>query len=87
MRTLIIVEEIGDISVSAAIVNRSLINVLSKELKGVDVLTLDNISKDLRKSWSNGEMFFIKKDNLSPLQKKVRKKAVFFQTIFQIQRQ
>ena len=84
MKTLIIVEEIGDITVSAAIANWSLINILGKELKQVDVLTLDNISKDLYDNWSKGEIILHKKDNLSKIQIFIRKNATIFQTIFQV---
>jgi len=84
MKTLIIVEEIGDISVSAAIANWSLINVLSKKLKEVDILTLDNVSKSLFENWSNGQIFFHKKDNLTSIQIHIRKKFTFLQTLFQI---
>ncbi|GGG99554.1 hypothetical protein GCM10011416_17380 [Polaribacter pacificus] len=84
MKTLIIVEELGDISVSAAIANWSLITLLSKELKELDILTLDNTSKSLIDSWDKGRFFFHKKNNLTPLQKRIRKNFTFLQTVFQI---
>ena len=84
MRTLVIIEEIGNMSVSASIVNWSLLKILNKKEGDLDILTLDNISNDLVSELNNCHFYFHKKDNVSSFQLLVRKRFTLLQTLFQI---
>jgi|WetSurMetagenome_2_1015567.scaffolds.fasta_scaffold00478_9 hypothetical protein len=66
---LAIIEEIGNISSSGAIVNWNLCNLLGPIVEKLDILTLDNISKELINSWEYGKVFTHPKENLSKFQK------------------
>lgn len=71
-KILAVIEEIGDISTSGAIVNFNLCNVLSKKYE-VDILTLDSIDPSIVKKYEGGQMFLLPKNNLSYFQKLIIK--------------
>lgn len=68
-RILIIIEELGEITTSAAIVNWNLSVILNEEYTNVDILTLDNISDSLKNSWLDGNIYTHPKENHSKIQK------------------
>lgn len=71
-KILAVIEEIGNISTSGAIVNFNLCNVLSKKYE-VDILTLDSIDPSIVKNYSGGQMFLLPKNNLNFIQKLIIK--------------
>jgi len=68
-KTLIIIEEIGNMTTSGAIVNWNLSKVLSEILKEIDILTLDTIDDSFVKEWSFGRVYTHPKENLTEIQK------------------
>jgi hypothetical protein len=84
MKNLVIIEEIGDISVSASIVNWSLLEVLNKRFNYLDVLTLDNISNEHVNKLNGCSFYLHKKNNLSNFQILIRKRFKLIQTFFRI---
>ena len=84
MRNLVIIEEIGDLSVSASIANWSLLKILNKNINQLDVLTLENISNKYINELKGCKFYIHKKDNLSYLQHLIRKRYKLIQTFFQI---
>lgn len=68
-KVLIIIEELGEITTSAAIVNWNLSKIICDNYKSVDLLTLDNVSKDLIAQLPNNRVFTHPKNNLSSLQR------------------
>lgn len=71
-KILAVIEEIGDISTSGAIVNFNLCNVLSKKYD-VDIVTLDSIDPSIVKNYKGGQMFLLPKNNLNFIQKLIIK--------------
>lgn len=69
LKILAVVEEIGDISTSGAIVNYNLCKLLAQEYEKVDILTLDSISQEYVDAYEGGEIFLHPKENLSKFQK------------------
>tara|TARA_B110000114_G_scaffold185132_1_gene230971 strand:+ start:5296 stop:6507 length:1212 start_codon:yes stop_codon:yes gene_type:complete len=84
MKNLVIIEEIGDLTVSASIANWSLLDILNKRFNDLDVLTLDNISDKYVHKLNGCNFYLHKKDNLSNIQILISKRFKIIQTIFQI---
>ena len=61
---LIIIEELGDIKVSAAIANWNLAKIIGENFKNVDILTLNNIALTLKK-WHSGKVYVHQYENLN----------------------
>lgn len=84
-KILFIVEEIGNIEVSAAIVNWNLCQLIGEQnTLNSDILTLDSIEPSLVKSWTYGTVFTHPKNNLLNYQrfiKKIYKVSGLIQTI------
>ncbi|WP_298880781.1 glycosyltransferase [uncultured Polaribacter sp.] len=77
-RILFIIEELEDITTSAAIVNYNLCKILAKEYTNSTILTLDSISKRVKNDWSNfGELYTHPKNNI----KKYQKPLMYFNKI------
>lgn len=67
-RVLAIIEELGDLSTSGAIVNYNLCKILSKQVQNVDILTLDSISDKYLNEYIGGKIYLHPKNNLSKFQ-------------------
>jgi len=75
-KTLIIIEELGEISTSAAIVNWNLSKLIAKRntSSSTDILTLDNTNVDLIAEWKQyGKFFMHPKNNITQAQKNISK--------------
>lgn len=69
-KVLFIIEELGDITTSAAIVNYNLCKIIAKEYSSSAILTLDNTSERIKQDWSNyGTLFMHPKENIKKSQK------------------
>lgn len=77
-RVLFIVEELEDITTSAAIVNYNLCKILATEFTNSTILTLDSTSERIKKDWNNyGELITHPKENI----KKYQKPLMYFNKI------
>jgi hypothetical protein len=72
-RVLAIIEEIGDVTTSGAIVNWNLCLLLGPLVRKMDILTLDNVSNNILKNWQYGEIYIHAKENISNFQKLILK--------------
>ena len=69
-RILFIIEELGDITTSGAIVNYNLCKTIAKKYNKTDILTLDSASERIKNEWSiYGNLFTHPKDNVKKYQK------------------
>jgi glycosyltransferase involved in cell wall biosynthesis len=83
-RKLIIIEELGDIKVSAAIANWNLAKIIGQNFKNVDILTLDNVAPQIIKQWDSGEIFVHQYKNLNKYHRFIYRNFKFLHTLFQI---
>lgn len=72
-KVLAIIEEIGSINTSGAIVNWNLCKILAPGFEIFNILTLDSISHELVNSWQYGSVFVHPKQNLNKFQKMILK--------------
>lgn len=84
LKILAVIEEIGDISTSGAIVNYNLCQLLGHECEKLDILTLDSISQEYIDAYKGGEIFLHPKNNLTTFQKWVEKSP--FQKVYALMR-
>ncbi|WP_299667509.1 hypothetical protein [uncultured Polaribacter sp.] len=69
-KILFIIEELGDIRTSGAIVNYNLCKLIAQRYSGADILTLDSISERIKKDWNKyGNLFTHPKENIKSYQK------------------
>lgn len=73
IKVLAIIEELGDLTTSGAIVNYNLCKILSNKVNKVDILTLDSISAKYLNEYEGGQIFLHPKNNLSKFQKLIEK--------------